>query len=508
MKKKDVLFWIIAIVISLIPVGVIVAKIWTGAFAFWYDPARDMLSAWDNLSKPTLIGPPSGIPGIFYGPYWIWLLSFAELISHNPRWVDFFVMTVPYVVVFPLLLYFLKDVFDRKVSLLLWLFFIFGYSTYAYSLWNPYPAPVLFLLFVVLLLRSNFDSKTFKQHLLVLMTGFSLGILVNFHLSFGIGVVFGTILYIIFQTCFEIKKNKKKIALFFKNRLVQLILFALGFIIAFSPFFLFEIRHNFSQTKVFLKTFSHFGAVVQTTGLTKLQIVQEFAGRLAMLLGLPSILATSIFLLGILYMGIQWRVKKIKFSNKEKKLMGILISMAVGVCALYLTARNPIWSYHFITVEVIFLLWIGILLQKSRMLQVLAAFWIVVLLGMFSFTSFRAFAINPAHVSGNVAAEEKVVKKISTDAKNQGYTVFIYSPSIYSYEYPYLFRYLYDKDVPTRPELNPTDSKTVYLIFPPQVEQSIHDDFVHYRSPDNQYKTIQQWTMSSGSTIIKRERKL
>lgn len=497
-----------AIVISLIPVGVIIAKIWTGAFAFWYDPARDMLSAWDNLSKPTLIGPPSGIPGIFYGPYWIWLLSLAELISHDPRWVDFFVMTIPYIIIFPLLFYFLKDVFDRKVSLLLWLLFILGYSTYAYSLWNPYPAPVLFFLFVVLLLWSDFDSKTLKQHLTVLAVGFTLGVLVNFHLSFGIGAVFGFLLYIIIQTCFAIRKNKKKIISFFKNRLVQLILFTLGFLIAFAPFFLFEIRHSFSQTKVFLNTFSHFGAVVQTTGLTKLQIVQEFAGRLAILLRIPSILAVGIFLLGILYLGIQWRMKKITFSSKEKRLMGILISMAVGIFVLYLTARNPIWSYHFIAVEVIFLLGIGVLLQKSKVLQILAAFWIVVLLGIFSFSSFHAFEINPTSVSGNVAAEEKVVKEINTDAKNHEYTVFIYSPSIYSYEYPYLFRYLYNKEVPTRPELNPTDSKLVYLIFPPQVKRSIHDDFVHYRTPDNQYKTIQQWTMSSGSTIIKRERKL
>jgi len=506
MRKKSLFFWFFALIISLVPVIFIVIKVWTGAFAFWYDPARDMLSAWDNLSKPTLIGPTSGIPGIFYGPYWIWILSIGELISHDPRWVDFFAMTIPYVVVFPLLLFLFKGVFDKKILFLLWLLFILGYSLYAYSLWNPYPAPVLFLLFVVLLLQSDFNSNSIRQHLVVLVTGFSLGILANFHLSFGIGAVFGSAIYLVVQTFFEMKKNKKMIVPFFKNRCLQTAVFALGFVIAFSPFFLFELRHDFTQTKTFINAFTHFGGVVQTTGLTKMQIIQEFFGRLATLLQTPLLVSCAIFFLGVFYIFFKWKTKEITFSDKKKKLILILVSIAVGVLALYFTAKNPIWNYHFIGVEIIFLLSIGIILQKSRPLQILSAFWIVYLLISFSITSFQSISIDPKTVSGNVVAEKKVVEKVNANADGKDYTVFVYSPSIYSYDYSYLFRYLYNKDVPYRPELNPTDSSLVYIVFPPQVKSSIYTDFIHYRTPVSEYKTVKQWTMPSGSTIIKREK--
>src|SRR5258706_349978 len=87
----------------LIPLILVLATLFSYNLKLWYDPARDLLSAWNNLSKPTLIGPTSGIPGIFYGPYWIWLLSFGLLFSKNPLIVTFIVATIPYCLIFPLL---------------------------------------------------------------------------------------------------------------------------------------------------------------------------------------------------------------------------------------------------------------------------------------------------------------------------------------------------------------------------------------------------------------------
>jgi hypothetical protein len=71
---KNKLFWLIALISWVILAVINLYPIIVGNIPFWYDPARDMLSAWDNLHKLTLIGSTSGIPGIFYGPYWIWLL--------------------------------------------------------------------------------------------------------------------------------------------------------------------------------------------------------------------------------------------------------------------------------------------------------------------------------------------------------------------------------------------------------------------------------------------------
>jgi len=78
------MFWLIAFGAWLLLAGFNLYAIISGNISFWYDPARDMLSAWDNLHKLTLIGSTSGIPGIFYGPYWIWLLSIPIFFSKDP----------------------------------------------------------------------------------------------------------------------------------------------------------------------------------------------------------------------------------------------------------------------------------------------------------------------------------------------------------------------------------------------------------------------------------------
>ena len=61
----------------LFPLFLSLKNIIQGNIPFWFDNARDFLLALGNLEKPTLIGPPTGIPGVFYGPYWIWLLSIS-----------------------------------------------------------------------------------------------------------------------------------------------------------------------------------------------------------------------------------------------------------------------------------------------------------------------------------------------------------------------------------------------------------------------------------------------
>src|SRR3989344_7571009 len=82
---------------------VILNNIFSNRISFWYDTARDLLLALENLRKPTLIGNPTGIPGIFYGPYWIWLLSLGMTITKDPALIIILLQVIPYFVIFPLL---------------------------------------------------------------------------------------------------------------------------------------------------------------------------------------------------------------------------------------------------------------------------------------------------------------------------------------------------------------------------------------------------------------------
>ena len=58
--------------------------VFTNSFAFTYDVGRDMLALWDitHFVDLPFIGPTTGLPGLFYGPWWYWLLSPFSL-SHT-----------------------------------------------------------------------------------------------------------------------------------------------------------------------------------------------------------------------------------------------------------------------------------------------------------------------------------------------------------------------------------------------------------------------------------------
>src|SRR4051794_6663508 len=121
--KKNYLLIVFLILIA-VPLGMAIFDLYYKTIPFWYDPARDFLLALDNQKKLSLIGEPSGIPGLFYGPYWIWLISLALYFSHDPRVVQFLILTLPYFVVFPLILWKLRSVFDTKIIIALWSLFI------------------------------------------------------------------------------------------------------------------------------------------------------------------------------------------------------------------------------------------------------------------------------------------------------------------------------------------------------------------------------------------------
>ncbi len=66
-KKEYLFLYLILIIGSLLRLQ----GVFTNSFAFTYDVGRDMLALWDivYVHNITLIGPTTGIPGVFYGPW-------------------------------------------------------------------------------------------------------------------------------------------------------------------------------------------------------------------------------------------------------------------------------------------------------------------------------------------------------------------------------------------------------------------------------------------------------
>lgn len=483
-------------------ISIIVSHIvYIGGFAFWYDPARDLISALANINKLTLIGPTSGIPGLFYGPYWIWFLSLAEFFSKDPRFVTFFVATIPYLLIFPFILSRFSSVLSKTTLSILWLIFVLGFVNYFTGLWNPHPAP-LFILLTIYLLFLKTSKSDLKNLIITFFAGFTTGIVMNFQLSFGIGMLFGIFVFMILEIIYKFY-NKKFETIKTSKNILLIGLFAIGNIVSFIPFILFEIRHGFNQSKVLINAFIHYGAVVSQTGLTKTQIIQLLIDRVGGVLHLPSIVSWIFFIGGLIF--VFKRINK-NIKTDEVRLIAMLFCILFGVLYIYLTAKNPVWVYHLIGAEVIILLIAGVILDKIKIFKYIVGFWVVILFSYFLFDHIKSWNYNPQNIYGTFAAEKEIVSKINKDSKGQKYVVFPYSPAIYTYEYSYLFEFLYNKDVPYQPELNPTDSKLVFLIFPPETEKAKKEDFINYRTPPAKYKTEREIVQNNGAQIIKRIR--
>jgi hypothetical protein len=507
MKKKKILPFLIIIFVCfsfVLPFLMALQKVLTGDIAFWYDPARDFLSAWNNLDKLTLIGPTSGIPGIFYGPYWIWLLSIGLLFSKDPQVVILLVITLPYFILLPLILWSMRKVFDILTLSVLWLLFMFSTGLqYATNPWNPYPAALLLMILISILVHTDFYKKGYKKYIKILAAGIVSGLILNFHISFGLGVFIGTLLFLfVYQGYYIIRQKTGKLNL--QTATLVICTFLIGIILTFTPFILFEARHGFNQIHTALKVFTSNGSVVSIKGLSDAQIIQKFIEVPATLLKISLFYSTLLLILSCVFLIYYYLKKQIIFTLHEGKLLLLLISILFSVLTLYLTSKNPVWAYHFIGVEILFLLFIGIVVKKNILLKTLLVIWTIVIT-ISQIPTLKNNLYQHSVSGASIAGEKRIVQTIKDDAKVHPYTVFAYSPSIYMYEYSYLFKWLAQKDVPYDPGSISANAETIYLIVPTTLDGKV-TDFIHNRTPERNYKTVKTWQNVEGTTILKRLR--
>ncbi|SRR6266568_2131048 len=493
-------YYFIVLFAILLPLTLSLVLILSINLTFWYDNTRDLLSAWDNLSKFTLIGPPSGIPGIFYGPYWIWLLSIGLFFSKNPLIVTIITATIPYFILFPLIWFRFTKFFDRTSVVIGWLLFIFSSGmTYATQLWNLYPAPLISLIVIYLLILAKFTEITKRQTLIAATIGFLIGLLINFHISFGLAFLTGTIIFFIADVLVTFFLNAEKSKrIFWVKRIYSVIFIFLGLFISFLPALIFEARHGFHQTQILAHTLFKFGAVVTVTGMNKTQILQTFLKSFGNLLQMP-VLPAGIVLVILIITLIYFTFKhKIIYKKKDARIFLLLSSLFAGNLFIYLTAKNPVWEYHFIGVDILFLLMLTFFTSRFSLFRKGLILYTIIIICVNVATFIIYFHNHTSHFE----QQEDVVKIISNDAKNTDYTVYAYNSSIYTYDFSYLFRWTAHKNVPYDPGIIKHSSNTIYLIIPMNNDAKVQD-FIHFRSQPDKYKKVKMWKTENSFVVLK-----
>ena len=359
--------------------------------------------------------------------------------------------------------------------------------------------PVIFII-----ARTEVASSGRSLYKNGLLLGICLGLLMNVHISFGLATVLGTALY--FLLCFVLTDTRLKKRSLLWQSLKKQALFgtcAIGaFLLTFAPFFLFEIRHNFLQTKSIVAALLSDHAVVGVKGLTKPDILNQFIDRLAEFLSLPHAIAIGVvLLLGIVF--IKRGKKQTFFSQGGKRIFFYALSILASIFTIYLTSKNPIWAYHFIGVDVLFMFIVLVLIDKSKIARWLFFIWMIYVLGTFALTFASGLNRDVLRLI-DLKSKEVITQMIRDDAGAREYTVFPYNPAIYSYEYAYLFRSLAHKEVSYDPGQTPIGSKLSYVLVS-SLSDPLQQDFINFRTNNKIYSTTKTWVRPDGTIILRRE---
>lgn len=418
-----------------------------GDIGYNTDIGRDLLILQDivNTHKLPLIGPHSGLGGLFHGPLWPYInLPVFVLSNGNPVAVGGFWMLLIISSVFTTY-YVGKKVFNDYVGLLSALILAIMSITYSSSLLNPFGAVIFSPLFFYFLYKYLKSGKI----KFLLLTFFIIGILIQFE------IVFGAPMLILSLILLSI--------ILFKRKKLHHLFSALILIIPLSTYIIFEFRHNFLQLR------SIINQVGSHTGDQQRSLLELFQIRFNELIkGILPIPNASFFLLLLVVFLFGYIVIK---GYKNKKLKGrelylLFTYFYVGFWPMSFYLNGQVMGYHilpFIPIALIILISSYSLIRKE-ILFIIFAFII--------FSNFLSakdtvvrFSIESGSATSSWKFNYKIAQLVFGNAPSEfGYFVFTADEFGYGPKYAMVFA---NKEYPNISALADTKKRITYMIMAP-----------------------------------------
>lgn len=439
-----------------------------GDFYYLVDQARDLLLTKGIVvdHKLTLIGPRTGLGGLFHGPLWLYMLTpFFVLAKGNPFWT-----LIPLFELVSLSLIFLgffvgAKLYGKSIGLLLALLLTISsplVETVPYTT-NAQMQPFVFLLF----LYSTIEFIRGKQGFF-LLSAFCIGIGFQFESAFAVTWIPLLILAMILR--------KKLPSL--KNLLLSGILLLIGL----STFILFDLRHQFLMTKSFLHLI--------TTPSKPLPGYEQYSSISFRVLDRLEALKNGIFtplfsgniiieliLLVILVWGVYMVITSYVRDHKlDKEFLFILLTPLV-IYTLYIFYPFPLWPHYLLSIAVIFSLLLAMSIQKiykKSKAQVLIGIFLLLAIISPVMWLYNAYIANPGYTptsDGSYRNQLSVASWLVETTKGQPYGYFVYTPGILTYNMDYLLWWKSRKEGLLAPS-NQKHPDTFLIMYPSQAKDT------------------------------------
>ncbi len=395
---------------------------------FGFDLGRDSIIVLDMILNKTikLTGPWTSIPGLYSGCFWYYLLApFYFLTSGHPiagNLLMIFLILIQIYIAYKI---------DKYIA-----FFIAlspTYLTFTTSFWNPYPLPLVsFLIFLILF---NIEKKQDIQIKHTFLLGFlsSLG----FHFSPAFSIFY---IPIIFLSVFSYLKRKK-----IKQFVFLFLSFSFGFLLPFVPFIVFELKHDFIQTKSVIKYFLKSNKTKDSFTFSKflsignyiLYLLQSLVGLT--LYGKNTLVLDKINNIGSKVLSLILFIKivlNLKNNKKRKKIFLYILWIIIPAIGLSFLHYN-FW-YTLGMIPAILLLVSVVFSEKEKKFLVF-----LLLVSMFSKIVFF-YTYDKKRLENSksfLLSKLRAISYIRQKAQNKPFASYHYVDDIYDFSYQYIYFY-------------------------------------------------------------------
>lgn len=430
---------------------------------FYYDQGRDASVIWDLIhnGKFFLIGPTTGLPGIFRGPYYYYLIAPFYWLGHgDPVWPAIF-LAFTTVVALGLIYYLGAKIQDKMTGLIALVIAGFSFNIIFASRWLSNPTPMLLLSIVLVWgMFKVVDGKRWGWPVIATVAGLSL---FNFGSS-------GELFYLPSIAIFLVWQWKKR------PDIKNLVLSAVLFVLTFAPLVLFDLKHQHILLNNILGT---FGAGSGSFGLPNLDFIKIrtatyfdiFTNKIFQ--DRKPMEALALATTGISFLALLPKIVK----NTKIKIVLLLLGSAVAGLYFYQGNYGTLYDYYLTGYYLIFILLFAVILGFVWKLNVVGKFFVLFFFFLF-FTN--NVPITWSKITDGCDSttsicfinQKDAIDWIYKDASGRDFNVDEYVPPVIPYAYNYLFTWLgtvtYHK-LPADPQIPLL--YTLYEVDPPHPER-------------------------------------
>lgn len=433
MKNKYIIYFSLFLIIFM-GIWMRIGGILSNSFPFTYDVGRDMLAVSKIVSgNPPLIGATTGLSGIFYGPWWYYILSIPFFVSGgNPQFIAFFIVLTGILTI--ILIYCLgKKIGGTFLGLTLAYFVSFSPVMIGISsqIWNPNLIPFFIVLVLLLIDKIFISSKKNVAKKYFVFFGLFLGLILDLEIVFGVLFIIGisTSIIILFR-------NKIKIR--------QLAFILSGFLLILLPRLVFELRHNFLMTRKIIEYATE--ALSANNKLSfqihVLDILKVFKSQWdETLFGQNPIIGFGAIIILLLIMLAYLR----NFDSIKKLYLKLILIILISFIIVLSLFPGSVWGHFVIGIPIFYIFIVGLIISEIKRIvniSVIPIYLMLIILFVVYLNDVKfSISLKPSW-EGDAAVYRNqlaVIDYVYQNANGNKFNYTAYTPAVYDYPYQYLF---------------------------------------------------------------------